>query len=142
LTSANYIEHYGLMRKKEASGRYERCQPYHSWNANHVFSNILLFHLERHSDHHAHPVRRYQCLRDFPDLPSLPTGYFGMFVAAYIPPLWYRIMDKRLMALPHVAGDLDNVNVQPGKLDALLARYPRPAQPVEAPVQPPEAVAA
>jgi alkane 1-monooxygenase len=65
-----------------------------------------------------------------------------MFVAAYIPPLWYRIMDKRLMALPHVAGDLDNVNVQPGQLDKLLARYPRPAQPVETAVQPPEAVAA
>jgi alkane 1-monooxygenase len=129
LTSANYIEHYGLLREKEASGRYERCQPHHSWNANHVFSNLLLFHLERHSDHHAHPVRRYQSLRDFPDLPSLPTGYFGMFVAAYIPPLWYRIMDDRLMALPHIAGDLDKVNVQPGKLEALRARYPEPALP-------------
>lgn len=142
LTSANYIEHYGLLRKKEASGRYERCQPYHSWNANHVFSNILLYHLERHSDHHAHPVRRYQCLRDFPDLPSLPTGYFGMFVAAYIPPLWYRVMDKRLMALPHVAGDLDNVNVQPGMMDSLLAQYPRAAQTQEESVLPSGALAA
>ncbi|MBT4522164.1 MAG: alkane 1-monooxygenase [Halieaceae bacterium] len=125
LTSANYIEHYGLLRKKEASGRYERCQPHHSWNANHVFSNLLLFHLERHSDHHAHPVRRYQCLRDFPDVPSLPTGYFAMFVAAYIPPLWYSIMDHRLMALPHIGGDLDNVNVAPHRRAVLEARYPK-----------------
>lgn len=123
LTSANYIEHYGLLRKKESNNRYERCQPHHSWNANHIFSNLLLFHLERHSDHHAHPTRRYQCLRDFPDLPSLPTGYFGMFVAAYIPPLWYHIMDKRLMALPHIAGNLNNVNVDPDKRAVLEARY-------------------
>jgi alkane 1-monooxygenase len=124
LTSANYIEHYGLLRKKEPSGRYERCQPHHSWNANHVFSNLLLFHLERHSDHHAHPTRRYQSLRDYADVPALPTGYFGMFAAAYIPPLWYRIMDHRVMALPHVAGDLDNVNVDPDKLRSVGGALP------------------
>jgi alkane 1-monooxygenase len=110
LTSANYVEHYGLLRRKEADGRYERCQPHHSWNSNHVFSNLLLFHLERHSDHHAHPNRRYQSLRHFENLPSLPTGYFGMFLLAYCPPLWFRVMNPRLMALPHVAGDPARVN--------------------------------
>ena len=60
LTSANYIEHYGLLRQQDENGRYERCEPRHSWNSNHVFSNLVLFHLERHSDHHANPLRRSQ----------------------------------------------------------------------------------
>jgi len=113
LTSANYIEHYGLLRAKRPDGSYERCQPHHSWNSNHICSNLLLFHLERHSDHHANPQRRYQSLRDFADVPRLPSGYFGMYLLAYVPPLWFKIMDKRLMALPHVHGDLDRVNRGP-----------------------------
>ncbi len=110
LTSANYVEHYGLLRRKTGYGRYERCQPHHSWNSNHVFSNLLLFHLERHSDHHAHPNRRYQSLRHFENLPELPTGYLGMFLLAYLPPLWFRVMNPRLLALPHVHGDLARIN--------------------------------
>lgn len=113
LTSANYIEHYGLLRMKDAEGRYERCQPHHSWNSNHVCSNLLLFHLERHSDHHANPQRRYQSLRDFDDVPRLPSGYFGMYLLAYIPPLWFRVMNPRLLALPHIKGRLDRVNRGP-----------------------------
>jgi len=62
LTSANYIEHYGLLRKKLPDGRYERCQPHHSWNANQIASNLVTFHLERHSDHHAYAARHYQSL--------------------------------------------------------------------------------
>jgi len=77
LTSANYIEHYGLLRQKKDNGKYARCEPYHSWNSNHVFSNLLLFHLERHSDHHAHPTRHYQSLRHFEHVPELPSGYFS-----------------------------------------------------------------
>lgn len=110
LTSANYVEHYGLLRGKTESGDYERCRPHHSWNSNHVFSNLLLFHLERHADHHANPTRRYQSLRHFKDLPELPTGYSGMFLLAYFPPLWFRVMNPRLLALPHVDGDLARVN--------------------------------
>jgi alkane 1-monooxygenase len=110
LTSANYVEHYGLLRDKGEDGKYERCQPHHSWNSNHIFSNLLLFHLERHSDHHANPLRRYQSLRHFDEVPRLPTGYFGMFVLAYLPPLWFKVMDRRLLELPHVAGDLARVN--------------------------------
>lgn len=116
LTSANYIEHYGLLRSKRADGQYERCQPHHSWNSNHICSNLLLFHLERHSDHHANPQRRYQSLRDFEDVPRLPSGYFGMYLLAYVPPLWFKVMDQRLLALPHIQGDLSRVNRGPKPL--------------------------
>jgi len=123
LTSANYIEHYGLLREKEANGRYERCQPHHSWNANYIFSNLVLFHLERHSDHHANPTRRYQSLRNFKDIPELPNGYYGMYVIAYIPWLWYKVMDRRLLALPHINGDLGKVNIDPDKRAMIYAKY-------------------
>ena len=98
LTSANYIEHYGLMRKKLDNGKYEVTQPHHSWNSNHLVSNLFLFQLQRHSDHHAHPTRHYQCLRDFPQLPRLPSGYFAMFVLAYLPPLWFKVMNPKVQA--------------------------------------------
>ena len=111
LTSANYIEHYGLLRMKGTDGRYERCRPEHSWNSNRVFSNLILFHLQRHSDHHANPLRSYQCLRSFKDLPTLPGGYPIMFFVSYIPPLWRAMMDKRL--IEKVNGDMSKVNLDP-----------------------------
>ena len=123
LTSANYIEHYGLLRQKDDNGKYERCEPHHSWNSNHIFSNLVLFHLERHSDHHANPLRRYQALRHFDDLPQLPNGYFGVYLLAYVPWLWFRVMDKRLLALPHVQGDLDKINICPDARPAIFLRY-------------------
>jgi alkane 1-monooxygenase len=123
LTAANYIEHYGLLRKKKKNNRYERCKPHHSWNANYILSNLTLFQLERHSDHHANPVRRYQSLRNFADIPELPNGYFGMYLLAYIPWLWFRVMDKRLLALPHIQGDLSKVNIAPGKRNAIFCKY-------------------
>ena len=123
LTSANYVEHYGLLRLKEPNGKFERCQPWHSWNSNHIYSNLVLFHLERHSDHHAHPLRRYQSLRHFDDLPTLPSGYFGSYLLAYVPWLWYRIMDKRLLELPHIQGDMAKVNIDPDKRQAICEKY-------------------
>jgi len=108
LTSANYIEHYGLLRRKLPNGRYERCQPRHSWNANHMASNLVTFHLERHSDHHAFAARRYQSLRHFDEVPQLPSGYFGMFLLAYVPPLWRWVMDPR--ALEWAGGDPSLLN--------------------------------
>lgn len=126
LTSANYIEHYGLLRLQDGDGRYERCQPHHSWNANYTFSNVVLFHLERHSDHHANSSRRYQSLRNFPRLPELPNGYFGTYLLAYVPWLWFRVMDKRLLALPHIAGDLDKVNIDPAMRGKIYAKYGKP----------------
>ena len=125
LTSANYIEHYGLLRQREANGRYERCKPHHSWNANYIFSNLLLFHLERHSDHHANPTRRYQSLRNFDDIPELPNGYYGMYLLAYVPWLWFRVMDRRLLALPHINGDLEKINIDPARSARIHARYGR-----------------
>ena len=107
----NYLEHYGLCRQKMESGRYERCQPHHSWNSNHLVTNLLLFQLQRHSDHHANPTRSYQALRHFDDVPQLPSGYAGMVPLAYIPPLWRMVMDPKVKA--HYAGDLSKANVDP-----------------------------
>ena len=123
LTSTNYIEHYGLLRKRDERGKLERCEPHHSWNSNHNFTNPVLFHLERHSDHHANPSRRYQSLRHFENLPQLPNGYFGMYMLAYFPWLWFKVMDKRLMALPHVDGDLANVNIDPVARPSIVQRW-------------------
>lgn len=123
LTSANYIEHYGLLRAKKGNGRYERCQPHHSWNANHTFSNLMLFQLERHSDHHANPSRSFQSLRSFDNLPELPSGYFGMYALAYIPSLWFKVMNKRLMAIPHINGDLSKVNIDPKNEAKIRAKW-------------------
>lgn len=117
----NYTEHYGLLRRRTESGRYERCAPRHSWNSDNVASNVFLYHLQRHSDHHANPTRRYQALRHFDDAPELPTGYAGMMVLAYFPPLWRRVMDPRVLA--HYGGDITQVNVQPSRRAAVLARY-------------------
>jgi alkane 1-monooxygenase len=123
LTSANYVEHYGLLREQLPDGRYEVPQPHHSWNANHLVTNLATFHLQRHSDHHAYPSRRYQSLRHFEQLPQLPSGYFGMFPVAYVPALWFKVMDPRLMALPHVQGDLARVNIDPRKRSAIYRRF-------------------
>jgi len=108
LTEANYIEHYGLKRQKRENGRYEQCQPHHSWNTNHIVSNLMLFHLQRHSDHHANPMRPYQSLRNFDELPRLPSGCPGCFALAAIPPLWFKIMNPKVMAWAD--GDITRVN--------------------------------
>jgi alkane 1-monooxygenase len=121
LTSANYVEHYGLLRQERAPGKFEICQPHHSWNSNHTFSNWALFHLQRHSDHHAHPRRRYQSLRHFDSLPSLPNGYFGMFLIAYVPPLWRYAMDERLLSV--VKRDVKCINFDPNKRAELIRRH-------------------
>jgi len=121
LTSANYVEHYGLLRQKLPNGRYERPRPHHSWNSNHIFSNWALFHLQRHSDHHANASRSYQSLRHFSGLPTLPSGYFGMYVVAYIPLLWFKMMDKRLLQV--TGGDFEKINVLEKKRDKLMRKY-------------------
>ena len=121
LTLANYVEHYGLLRRRLPDGEWEPCQPQHSWNSNHVFSNWALFHLQRHSDHHAHPLRRYQSLRNFPDLPRLPSGYAGIFPIAMLPPLWFRLMDRRLLEV--VGHDPQRINFDPRRRAALMRRY-------------------
>lgn len=121
LEVVNYLEHYGLVRQKLADGRYERCQPQHSWNSNHVVTNLLLYHLQRHSDHHTNPTRRYQALRHFEQSPQLPSGYASMVALAYIPPLWRRVMDRRVLA--HYQGDVTRANVYPPRRRKIFARY-------------------
>lgn len=113
LSKVNYIEHYGLKRRKLETGRYEPCQPHHSWNTNHTVSNILSINLQRHSDHHANPMRPYQCLRNFPDLPRLPSGYPGCITLALFPPLWFRVMNPRVRAW--AGGDDSRLNWGPGR---------------------------
>ncbi len=121
LEVVNYLEHYGLLRQKVADGRYERTRAEHSWNSNSVASNLLLYHLQRHSDHHANPIRRYQALRHVDDAPQLPTGYAGMIVLAVIPPLWRRVMDHRVLA--HYSGQPARANLKPGMRGRALRRY-------------------
>jgi alkane 1-monooxygenase len=121
LEVVNYLEHYGLLRQKREDGRYQRCLPEHSWNSNNIASNVLLYHLQRHSDHHANPTRRYQALRHVDEAPQLPTGYAGMIVLAWFPPVWRRVMDPIL--IEHFDGDLTLANIQPSKRARILARY-------------------
>jgi alkane 1-monooxygenase len=121
LEVVNYLEHYGLARQKQADGRYERCRPEHSWNSNNISSNLLLYHLQRHSDHHANPVRRYQALRQHDEAPELPSGYATMIALAYVTPLWRRVMDPRLLA--HYDGDVTRANIHPRARKRILARY-------------------
>ena len=98
LELVNYVEHYGLTRKHLGDGKYESVQPRHSWNAAHKASNWLLINLQRHSDHHYKPNRRFPLLQNYTeaDAPQLPYGYPVMTVAAMIPPLWRRVMNPRV----------------------------------------------
>ncbi len=96
LESVNYIEHYGLRRKKLASGRYENVQPIHSWNSNHELGRIFLYELTRHSDHHFKSTRKYQVLRHFDESPQLPLGYPASILMSLVPPLWFVYMDEKV----------------------------------------------
>ena len=96
LETVNYIEHYGLRRKKITDGRYERTLPIHSWNSNHSLGRILLLEVTRHSDHHYLANRKYQVLRHFDESPQMPTGYPGMMLLSLIPPLWFKVMHRQI----------------------------------------------
>jgi alkane 1-monooxygenase len=121
LEAINYIEHYGLRHKQLPDGRYERVRPAHSWNINTVVGNVFLFHLQRHSDHHAHPVRRYQALRHADEAPQLPAGYPTMLLLSAFPPLWRRVMDRRV--LEHYGGDIHSAALKPRHQRRLLQQH-------------------
>ncbi|MGW3539570.1 alkane 1-monooxygenase [Nocardia niigatensis] len=126
LETVNYIEHYGLLRPRRANGNYARCSPRDSWNSDRLVTNVFLFHLQRHSDHHANPGRRYQTLRSSEQAPQLPAGYATMILLAAIPPLWRAVMDRRV--LDHYGGDLSLVNTKPKATQHLVRptfRYAR-----------------
>ncbi|MCF7559574.1 alkane 1-monooxygenase [Sabulilitoribacter multivorans] len=96
LETVNYIEHYGLLRLKTKSGRYERVQEIHSWNSNHVIGRIVLYELTRHSDHHYKTSKKYQILDCHDESPQMPYGYPTSMVLSLLPPLWFKIMNKRI----------------------------------------------
>lgn len=96
LETVNYIEHYGLLRGKTKSGRYERVKEIHSWNSNHVLGRIVLYELTRHSDHHYISSKKYQILDCHEESPQMPFGYPTSMVLSLVPPLWFRIMNKRI----------------------------------------------
>jgi alkane 1-monooxygenase len=96
LETVNYIEHYGLLRKIKENGNYERVQPHHSWNSNHILGRTMLFELSRHSDHHFKASKHYQLLDSTPNSPQMLTGYPGMMLLALFPPLWFNVMHKQL----------------------------------------------
>ena len=104
LETINYVEHYGLLRKKELSGRYERVKPHHSWNSNHTIGRIVLYELTRHSDHHFKSSKKYQVLESLEDCPHLQYGYPTSILLSLIPPVWFRIMNplvKNYMGYKH-----------------------------------------
>ncbi|WP_330185321.1 alkane 1-monooxygenase [Nocardia sp. NBC_01503] len=121
LETVNYVEHYGLLRRRRPNGNWARCSPRDSWNSDRLVTNIFLFHLQRHSDHHANPGRRYQTLRTSEEAPQLPAGYATMILLALFPPLWRYVMDTRLLA--HYGGDISRANIQPRKRERLLAQH-------------------
>jgi alkane 1-monooxygenase len=96
LEAVNYIEHYGILRRKISENHYERVNVLHSWNANELLSNWFLFQLQRHADHHAAATKPYQILNHIDQSPQLPAGYPTMIVCALFPPIWFKIMDNRL----------------------------------------------
>lgn len=118
LEAVNYLEHYGLRRQKRPDGTYERVTAHHSWNSNTLVANVFLFHLQRHSDHHAHPQRRYQTLRTTDEAPQLPGGYGTMLLLAFVPPVWRRVMDPRVSA--HYGGQIHLAAIAPRHRKRLL----------------------
>ena len=96
LETINYIEHYGLLRLKNENGRYERVEHFHSWNSDHELGRIFLYELTRHSDHHYKANKKYQILKSYSESPQLPYGYPGSMFLAFIPPLWFSVMNPRI----------------------------------------------
>ena len=96
LECINYIEHYGLRRFKNKSGRYERIQLHHSWNSNYNLGRITLYELTRHSDHHYKSTKKYQTLKSYNESPTLPLGYPASILLSLVPPLWFFVMNPRV----------------------------------------------
>ncbi len=117
----NYLEHYGLKRAKLPNGKYVRTMPEHSWNNNSMVTNLFLYQLQRHSDHHAYPTRAFQALRHFENVPQLPAGYASLLLPALIPQWWYKLMDQRVF--DHYQGDLSKANIHPKAEARIFAKF-------------------
>jgi len=96
LETINYVEHYGLLRKKDQNGKYEKITHMHSWNANGKLGRLILFELSRHSDHHLVASKKYQTLKSYNGAPELPSGYIGMILLSFFPPAWFWIVNPLL----------------------------------------------
>lgn len=117
----NYIEHYGLKREDLGDGKYARTMPEHSWNNNNTVTNLFLYQLQRHSDHHAYPTRSFQALRHFEEAPQLPAGYGAMLLPALIPKWWFKLMDQRVV--DHYQGDMSKINIFPKAKARLFKKF-------------------
>lgn len=109
LAIVTYIQHYGLLREVQPDGRREPAMPIHSWNSNAAVSNMLLINVQLHAYHHDHPMKPFQSLGDDLSAPRLPTGYFGLAVLAFFPPLWFYVMDRKTIAA--VSGRRGRINL-------------------------------
>ncbi|MGW8248079.1 MAG: alkane 1-monooxygenase [Acidiferrobacterales bacterium] len=126
LSSASYVEHYGLLRQKDSDGNYESCKVGHAWNSNYLVSNLITLQVQRHSDHHLRPSVPYQVLKIDSSMPMLPQGYPSMFLLAAVPPLWFAVIDPLL--LKWVGHDLDKINIDPKNRRRLIEKYSSPAR--------------
>jgi len=108
LETINYVEHYGLRRKLQEEGGFEKVMPHHSWNNDYLLSNLLLFQLQRHADHHYRAAKRYQVLINHAALPQLPLGYPIMLLMAFVPPLWFWVMNPRVEQMEAYAASLQS----------------------------------
>ena len=121
LSSASYVEHYGLLRQKDSEGNYESCKAGHAWNSDFLVSNLITLQVQRHSDHHLRPSVPYQVLQIDSSMPMLPQGYPSMFLLAAVPPLWFSMIDPMLMKW--AGNDLDKINIDPKNRQRLYAKY-------------------
>jgi len=121
LSSASYVEHYGLLRQKDSDDNYESCKIGHAWNSDFLVSNLIMLQVQRHSDHHLRPSAPYQVLQIDGSMPMLPQGYPSMFLLATVPPLWFSVIDPMLMKW--AGNDLDKVNIDPKSRQRLYTKY-------------------
>lgn len=114
METINYVEHYGLERELFPNGQYEKVKPWHSWNSDHILGRIMLIELTRHSDHHYKASRKYPTLRHLVTSPQLPLGYPGSMVLSWFPPIWFKIMNKRIVQMEQIRIELLESNKNTG----------------------------
>ena len=96
LEMMNYIGHYGLERKIDASGKCEAISERHAWDCDMPFSNLVLISVQKHADHHINPNKSYDELRCVENSPRLPLSYPMLFLLTLVPPLWRLVIHPRL----------------------------------------------
>lgn len=99
---SDYVQHYGLLRGWLPNGRRAPVGPEHSWDATQWASSALMLNAPRHADHHARPNRSYPSLELPPGGLRLPYSLQVMAALALLPPLWFRLMNRRLPPAPRL----------------------------------------